>query len=449
MNMSLENIQISESKLVIDAISLLKKNGRGIVIVNNKLGKAVGIITDSDVRTSILKKQSLKLKVSKVMNKKFIYLNENYTVEEVYHTFSRKIKQIPILNSKKKLLKVLDYDYDIKKFDNENFEAFTKAPLRISLSGGGFDLSEFIVKKDVSCINVAINKFVSVLVQKRRDKKISISSYNEEVTFLNKDKLKKNKKYELFYAALYVSNFKDGINIYIYSDVKKNSGLGASTALTACLINSLMSLLGKSIEKYELAELCYKAERIYSKISGGWQDQYSVIFGGLNHIEFTKKNNLVNRILLEKNKFFELETNLLLCNIGNKHLGQSIYNKIYSKNNYLKKAQEITDNMKIAISKGKFEDFCNLMNINWKIKIKSNPKVTNKKINNIYNSALKNGAKAGRLVGTGGGGYMVLYCPINDQINLINNLNKKFKGLVFEKIIFNTEGLQSWIKKKI
>ena len=110
-----------------------------------------------------------------------------------------------------------------------------------------------------------------------------------------------------------------GFNLYTYSDVPMGSGLGGSAVLLSAIIGSFNNFRENKYTNYEIAELAFHAERIVMGLSGGWQDQYATVFGGLNYIEFRNNENIVNQLRISDDIKTELEDSLLLCYTGLSH----------------------------------------------------------------------------------------------------------------------------------
>ena len=186
-------------------------------------------------------------------------------------------------------------------------------------------------------------------------------------------------------------------------------------------------------------------------MSGGWQDQYSTIFGGLNFIEFNSEENLVHTLRLNKNVKKELEECLVLCdtktihNSGNIH--DDLANKIVDKN--LKKL--IEENVKLCVeiknslTRGKLSNFAELLDKSWQIKKSLSNKISNNHLDEIYQNAVRNGAIGGKLLGAGGGGFFLFFVSPFRKFELINYLNSI--GLNIMPFVFEEKGLESWVSR--
>ena len=188
------------------------------------------------------------------------------------------------------------------------------------------------------------------------------------------------------------------------------------------LLRAMAKWKGEEPDGYALANLAYEVEREELGIAGGFQDQYAATFGGFNFIEFHGKNNVVvNPLRIRKEIIQELEYNLLLCYTGNIHVSANIIKD--QVNNYENKntdAIEAMSNvkalayaMKDELLKGNLHSFGRLLDYGWQSKKKMSSKITNPQIDELYDTAIKAGALGGKLLGAGGGGYLLMYCPYN------------------------------------
>jgi D-glycero-alpha-D-manno-heptose-7-phosphate kinase len=204
------------------------------------------------------------------------------------------------------------------------------------------------------------------------------------------------------------------------------------------------------LTNYEIADLAYRIERVDLNIKGGMQDQYAAVFGGFNFIEFGRDAVIVNPLRIEDDIINELQYNLLLCYTGRTRLSANIITT--QVDNYVRKEgevltamdelKEITVGLKNALLQGRLDDFGALLNEAWFNKKKMAKQITSTTIDTLYDTARKNGALGGKILGAGGGGYLLLYCPF-DRKHIIAEELEKLGGQVVE-FTFDYHGLQSW-----
>jgi D-glycero-alpha-D-manno-heptose-7-phosphate kinase len=216
------------------------------------------------------------------------------------------------------------------------------------------------------------------------------------------------------------------------------------------LIGLFKHWLHLPLTNYEIAELAYKIERIDMGIKGGKQDQYAATFGGFNFIEFYKEATIVNPLRIPADVLNELHYNLLLCYTGKTRLSAGIIDT--QVRNYVQRKEEvvramdelkaITIEMKNALLRGQLTEFGALLHDAWENKKKMAQQISNPFIDELYETARKNGALGGKVSGAGGGGYMFFYCPF-DRKHLVAEALEKMGAQVVD-FNFDFYGLQTW-----
>jgi len=333
----------------------------------------------------------------------------------------------------------------------------SKAPLRISFAGGGTDISPYPELYEGAVISSTIDMYSYTSINLINKKLIRIHSRDFEISkeIKKDDDLKGKDQLRLVYAILknLKTKAKKGIEITLFTDAKVGSGLGASSSLAVALIGNLLRVFKIHKTQYEIADLAYKIERLDCGIKGGYQDQYSATFGGLNFIEFKKNGVVVNPLRLRKNVLDEMLANLILCDTKVKRKDE-IYEKIIQaqsskakRNDYqtqnLHNIKKTTYEMKDSLLKGNLDEFAELLHLGWLEKQKIDPDISTKKINKLYQIARKAGAKGGKLLGAGGGGYMLLYCDMDKKLDVIKALEKQ--NTTITKFNFDKSGLTTWM----
>jgi D-glycero-alpha-D-manno-heptose-7-phosphate kinase len=323
-----------------------------------------------------------------------------------------------------------------------------RSPLRISFFGGGTDFPEWYLKNSGEVISTTIDKYTYVLLRKLPPffKFKYRLRYFENEFINNIDEI----KHPTIKAILKnIHDDKSGLDISHNSDLPAQSGLGSSSAFTVALVQAMIGLNGKTINKYDLAE---KSTQIEQNILGecvGSQDQFASSFGGFNSIKFNTNNRkIITPININQNRIKALLESSVLFFTGFSRTASTIESdklKHLEKNHYqLEEINSITQEAKkILYSDSRnnkmISDLSLLLNETWQIKKRLSKKVTSDKIDEIFNVAKKNGALAGKLLGAGGGGF-VLFLVKNriDKTKLVKSLNK-LKKVEFG---FDTAGSQ-------
>jgi len=330
----------------------------------------------------------------------------------------------------------------------------SKAPLRISFAGGGTDVPPYPQERGGVVLSATINKYVySSLIPFKDKNEIEVNSldYNMTVKYENEEDLKYNGQLDLVKSVLKkMKVMGKGIRIYLHSDAPPGSGLGASSTMVVCLIGLFKHWLNKPLTNYDIADLAYKIERVDLGIKGGLQDQYAATFGGFNFIEFLKDAIIVNPLKIPPDTVNELNYNLLLCYTGRRRLSAHIIEEqverfVKKKKGVVKAMDElkkVTIEMKNALLQVRLDDFGKLLHCAWENKKKMASKITAPFIDEMYETALKRGALGGKILGAGGGGYLLLYTPFDKKQAVAKDLERLGGRMV--DFNFEFEGLRTW-----
>ena len=432
---------------------LTERKGFGVIINSND--KCVGIVTDGDIRLYLSKGGNINDEISKVMNKKFISVEENYSYHQVLRMLDEKINIIPVINKNKQIIDLLTIsDFKTsKKIYPRIIRA--RSPARISFAGGGTDFTSYIQSNQAGVFSACINKFCTASILVRKDKKINIFSRDLNLSYSvnNIQEIKYGDQLDLIKSSIKLMSPNFGFDIETYSDFSYGSGLGGSSAMTAAIIGALNYFRNENhFDPYHISDLAFQAERIELGIDGGWQDQYATVFGGFNWIDFKKSDVIVNPIRLIKEVALELEFNLMLFKIGKYRNSGIIQNelkknlKIKNKSKIFKDMYNLSVQIKETLLKGNIKKFGDLLDISWNLKKKISNNTTNKKIDNLYNMAKKNGALGGKLLGAGQSGYLLIYAsPLYHK--KIEDMMRS-KGVFREQLNFCETGLEIWSVKR-
>ena len=309
-----------------------------------------------------------------------------------------------------------------------------RSPLRISLGGGGTDIPSYYQEKEGFFISAAINKYVYVTVTKPF----------EEGIYLKYSKIEKKNKikdinHKIIKEVLKKELKENRIEITTLTDIPAKTGLGSSGSFATALIRAIYSFNQKIIDKRNLAELACEIEINKLQQPSGKQDQYISVYGGISEFYVNKKGNVkVKTLKISKDTILELEDNLLLFFTGFSRNSSLILKEQNDKT--IKNDKEIIKNLdyvkalgfeiKKTLTKGDCLEFGRLLHDHWMNKLKRSKNMSNSTINNIYNFGLRNGAIGGKLIGAGGGGFILFYT------NNPNQLRKAMQKKKLEEVRF-------------
>lgn len=338
----------------------------------------------------------------------------------------------------------------------------SRAPLRIGLAGGGTDVVPYCDIYSGAVLNATIDLFATVVLIPRDDNKVIFYDLNSEVKFEfeAKKKLEDNPEISL-QIGVYNRIVKDYSNkalpceIITAIDAPTGSGLGTSSTLVIALIGVFAEWLKLPLGEYDIAHLGVSIEREDLQLVGGKQDQYAATFGGFNFMEFYKKNRIiVNPLRIKQSVLKELEFHLLLFYTQiNRESAKIIEVQKANVERQEKDAIEATHQlkdlaykMKEAILKDELFKIGELLKLAWSNKKLLANGISNRMIEDIYETAIKAGASGGKISGAGGGGFIFFYCPGNSRFNVIKAL--KAKGITQQKYTFQLTGLDTWTSQQ-
>ena len=297
----------------------------------------------------------------------------------------------------------------------------SKTPLRASLFGGGTDFHDYFHNSKYgygSVISTGINMYVYIIVNKRFDNKIRLVYYGNELVE-SVDEIKHN----IIREALKITGITSGIEILYLADLPMTNlgvGLASSSALAVGVLNALHAYKGEMVTKEELAKEAIDIEinRLHQQI--GIQDQYAVSYGGFNRYIFNSDDSVIIKpIELKISVKKELFNNLMLFYTGIPRDSKKIFEEqketTKNRSEILDELVMTTDEVMGYLQRKEFDKIGELLDKTWKIKKQFASGVTNSEIDKMYDLAMRAGALGGKILGAGGGGFLLLYVSKNKQ----------------------------------
>ncbi len=335
----------------------------------------------------------------------------------------------------------------------------SKAPLRLGLAGGGTDVSPYSDLYGGAILNATISLYAYTTIEPIDNGKVIFSSPDagKEEIYDSAMQLPTD-GYFILAKGVYNRVVKDfiqqGLSVRITSHVDSpaGSGLGTSSTLTVSILGAFAELLKLPLGEYDLARLAYEIERKDLGLSGGKQDQYAATFGGFNYMEFLPDDKVIVNPLRIRQRFQdELAHNLLLYYTETSHVSaQIIEGQIRNVNAgkqssieamHCLKAQAAQ--MKESLLRGDIDGIGSILHFGWEEKKKMTNGISNRLLDDIYQTAINAGATGGKVSGAGGGGFMFFYCPGTSRYAVEKALTERFSGQV-KRYEFTSEGLKTW-----
>ncbi|UCH71556.1 MAG: kinase [Thermoplasmatales archaeon] len=329
----------------------------------------------------------------------------------------------------------------------------SRSPVRITLGGGGTDLSSYYSKYGGALIAAAIDKYTFVTAHPRfaRDIRLKYAKI-EQVEKVSEV------KHNIFREAFKLLDIKPGIELSSLADIPGRSGMGTSGSFTVSLLNALHTYKKEFVSQRQLAEEACKIEIEILKEPIGKQDQYMSSFGGITQLIFAKDGAVkVKPIKIKEEYRDELENNIMIFYTGITRYASNILkeqNEKSKKDNKLTidtlhEIKRIGKNTKKSLEEGDIDKLGEFLNIHWETKKRLSKGVTNEFIDGCYELAMKNGALGGKIMGAGGGGFFMFYHNGDNKEKTQFSKTLAKKGLEKLRFNFDFEGVKIILNTKI
>lgn len=312
----------------------------------------------------------------------------------------------------------------------------TKTPFRMSFFGGGTDIPQYFNENYGSVISTSFDKYVYVTVRHLP----RFFDYSSEIIYSKTERVKAIDEiaHPMVRNAMKMLDMHE-LHIAYDADLPARSGLGTSSTFAVGLLNAFYSLKGKFASKEQLAKDAIHLERELCKEAGGWQDQIAASYGGFNRIDFKNNQFEVKPIIISPERKQELNNNLLLFFTGftrfSAEIQKSTTSSLEEKKKQMDKMLHLVDEAeKILVNKStSLDEFGKLLDVTWKLKRDTGKEISTSQIDSLYNKGIKAGALGGKLLGAGGGGFLLFYVPKKKQAEV----RKALKELM--EVSFNFE----------
>lgn len=302
----------------------------------------------------------------------------------------------------------------------------SRTPFRISFAGGGSDLPSFYRHEVGAVLSTSINKYVYLAIHPFFDARNIQLKYSktELVSSIN------DIQHPIFKEVLGMYDLR-GVDLNSIADIPAGTGLGSSSAFTVGLLNAVNAYNEKAISSERLGELACEVEidRLGSPI--GKQDQYAAACGGLNLISFYPDESVhVEKIIMNASKKKELEENLIMIYTGDTRSANSILlqqNEAISTRDKFesqKRMVQLAYNLKQTLEDNNIDNFGRFLHEGWLLKKSLIKAISNSLVDDIYEQGLQAGALGGKLLGAGGGGFILFYCPKEKQKYFRHRMSK-------------------------
>lgn len=298
----------------------------------------------------------------------------------------------------------------------------TKTPFRMSFFGGGTDMEEYFKEYGGSVLSTTFDKYCYVNVRHLP----RFFEYKTELTYSKIERVNaiNEIQHPAIREAMKMLDMHE-IRLIYEADLPARSGLGTSSSFAVGMLNAFYALKGKYADKKKLSDEAIYLERVLCKEAGGWQDQIAAAFGGLNRINFASNGYEVLPVIISKDRKKQLNKNLMMFFTGFTRFSSEIQkaNNIL-RNNEMKSIlgemhELVNEAERILVDNSRdIDDFGRLLDLTWKLKKGTGKSVSTDGIDELYKRGINAGALGGKLLGAGGGGFLLFYVTPEKQGSL-------------------------------
>ncbi len=313
----------------------------------------------------------------------------------------------------------------------------TKTPFRMSFFGGGTDIEEYFKDNEGAVLSTTFDKYCYVTVR-------HLPGFFTYKTHLTYSEMEYVDEYDDIKHPLIRNSMKyldmHRIRLTYDADLPARSGLGTSSSFAVGMLNAFYALKGKYASCKKLADDAIYIERNVCNEAGGWQDQIAAAYGGMNRINFSRDGYEVLPVIISPNRKKELNDRLLLFFTGFTRYSFSVQGKsdILTKNEQLREMKMLVDEAEdILTNKHRdLDDFGRLLDHTWRLKRSTGDNVSTDYIDELYDAGISSGALGGKLLGAGGGGFLLFYA----QPQYHSQIKEKLKTLLYVPFAFESSG---------
>lgn len=315
----------------------------------------------------------------------------------------------------------------------------TKTPFRMSFFGGGTDMESFFTENGGAVLSTTFDKYCYVNVRHLP----RFFDYSTELSYAKIERVTdvNDIQHPAIREAMKMLDMHE-IRLTYEADLPARSGLGTSSSFAVGMINAFYALKGKYADKKKLADAAIYLERELCKEAGGWQDQIAASYGGFNRINFNSDGYEVLPLIINPERKRQLNNNIMMFFTGFTRFSSDVQKANASnkadKVNQLKEMLALVDEAeKVLVDKqSDLDEFGRLLDHTWRIKRKTGNTVSTNSIDELYDKGLKAGALGGKLLGAGGGGFLVFYVEPDKQ----EKVKKAMEDLLYIPFEFEDGG---------
>ncbi len=295
----------------------------------------------------------------------------------------------------------------------------TKTPFRMSFFGGGTDMEDYFKENGGAVISTTFDKYCYVNIRHLP----RFFDYSTELSYSKTERVTdvKDIQHPAIREAMKMLDMHE-IRLTYEADLPARSGLGTSSSFAIGMLNAFYALKGKYADKRKLADEAIYLERVLCNEAGGWQDQIAASFGGFNRIEFNADGYEVRPIIINPERKKQLNDNLMMFFTGFTRFSSELQkaNNVSGTEDKRKKLKQmyelVNEAEQVLVNKDRdLDDFGRLLDTTWKLKKGTGSSISTGSIDELYDKGMKAGALGGKLLGAGGGGFLLFYVQPENQ----------------------------------
>lgn len=316
----------------------------------------------------------------------------------------------------------------------------TQTPFRMSFFGGGTDMENYFRENKGAVISTTFDKYCYVNVRHLP----RFFDYRTELSYSQIERVTSSDEIQhpLIRNAMQLLDMQE-IRLTYEADLPARSGLGTSSSFAVGMLNAFYALKGKYVDKKRLADKAIYLERVLCKEAGGWQDQIAAAYGGFNRINFSEDGYEVCPIIIAPERKRQLNDGLMMFFTGFTRFSADIQlanqsETIAEKKKYLNEMYQLVNEAEQILTDtyADLNEFGRMLDHSWKLKRNTGNKVSTNAIDELYNKGIRAGALGGKLLGAGGGGFLIFYVrPEYQQV-----VKEAMRDLLYIPFAFETGG---------
>lgn len=315
----------------------------------------------------------------------------------------------------------------------------TRTPFRMSFFGGGTDMPEFFREHGGAVLSTTFDKYCYVTVRHLP----RFFDYSTEISYSRIERVTNIDQIEhpAVRNAMKMLDMHE-IRLTYEADLPARSGLGTSSSFAVGMLNAFYALKGKYADKKKLADDAIYLERVLCKEAGGWQDQIAASFGGFNRINFSSDGYEVLPVIISPERKKALNDRLMMFFTGFTRLSSEIQKANHAggadRTRQLLEMYRLVDEAEAVLTDKSrdLDDFGRLLDMTWRLKRETGAKISTSSIDGIYRKGMEAGALGGKLLGAGGGGFLLFYVRPEDQ----PKVREAMRDLLYVPFLFENGG---------